>query len=64
MFIPFFFPKEQEFIHGTTWMNLKCILPSERSQRIVYILEKAKLFRDGKQINRSLLGIWEDRRTN
>ena len=32
MLFPFFSPKEQEFIHGTTWVNLKCILPSERSQ--------------------------------
>ena len=42
-------------------LNAYCQVKEART--VVYILEKAKLFRDGKQVNRSLLGIWEERRT-
>ena len=47
--------------HG--WiLNAYCQVKEART--VVDILEKAKLFRDGKQNNRSLLGIQEERRTN
>lgn len=60
----FFFPQRNKSssMEQHEWiLNAYCQVKEART--VVYILEKAKLFRDGKQVNRSLLGIWEERRT-